>query len=135
MAVVALVLRQKHWEVGLMTWGITRIMLFSGAFLLGTWITRTMDPRWNTQAVVTAATELSTSSGSDLVVSCVNGSPIVEQVAGVSRALRVKCATSQMLVHSRRQNSPAKPAKSWRHSPAGPVAVVVLQTRTANNAE
>jgi hypothetical protein len=118
-----------------MTWGITRIMLFSLAFLFGTLITRTLDPKWNAGAMVTETTELSTSSGSTLVVTCDSGNPIVEQVAGTEGALKVKCAASQMrVVRSRRQRIP-NPVQSLKRVPASPVAAGIVRSRTHNNAE
>jgi hypothetical protein len=81
-----------------MKWGIYRVVVFSLAFLVGTWVASALNPPVSATSDVSESAELSPNTGASLLVTCDDGNPTVEQVRGNDGALQVKCAKSQMHV-------------------------------------
>jgi len=80
-----------------MQWRILRMVIVASAFWVGMLVAGYQNSE--ASATGTAATaDLSSTSGTSLVVTCEGGEPTVAHVNGLSTALEVKCAKSQMHV-------------------------------------
>jgi hypothetical protein len=90
-----------------MGWGI-RVTIFTVAFLTGVVVADFVNPVAPTPDESFGSTELSSASGSSLVVSCVDGSPSIQEVKGTEGAVRVKCSKSEMRVTRSRPAIPKK---------------------------
>ena len=110
-----------------MVWAAFRVTIFGVAFLFGALIASLWNPLIGHQSKTEAA-ELSGGKGTSLLVSCVQGSPVVQQIRGSSGAIEVKCATSDMQV----VESKPVPRREPRRTSSSPIAALISNTFLRN---
>ena len=105
-----------------MGWGI-RVLIFSVAFITGILVANFVGPTVTATNESFGDVELSSASGSSLVVSCVDGVPNIAEVKGVEGAVQLKCDKSEMRVV---RSTPSIPRLEPRFIvPSPPIAAAV----------
>lgn len=110
-----------------MRWGIIRLAVVGSAFLIGMLMAGYQNS--TVLAPGTASADLSSHTGTSLVVTCEAGDPTVEHVIGVSGAVQVKCVRSHMTVT--RFGAAARPASEGSHRsiPSGPIPTIPKESQ------
>src|SRR2546427_463860 len=105
-----------------MGWGF-RVLIFTVAFVTGIAVANLVRPAVIAPEQWFGSAELSSTSGSSLVVSCADGNPSIAEVKGAQGAVELKCAKSEIRVV---RLTPSVPRREPRFRvPSPPIAAAL----------